>query len=161
MMTYLSNIPDELKQLRNWCCYKIVDGEGAKPKKLPINAITGKNAMSNNKSTWSDYNAAYNSCIQNKYDGLGFFFEPPYFGVDIDNIGSDIEEFIQGNNDNIVGEFINTLDSYSEFSRSKTGIHIICKGELPEGGRRKNNVEMYQTGRFFIMTGYQIGDTKT
>lgn len=160
MMMYLSNIPDELKQLRNWCCYKIVDGEGAKPKKLPINAITGGNAMSNNKSTWSTYNTAYNSCIQNKYDGLGFFFEPPYFGVDIDNVESEIYEYVQGNNNNIIGEFINTLNSYSEFSRSKNGIHIICKGTLPEGGRRKNNVEMYQTGRFFIMTGYQIGDIK-
>ena len=36
---------------------------------------------------------------------------------------------------------------------SGKGIHIICKGELPHGGRRKANVEMYQEGRYFIMTG--------
>ena len=58
-----------------------------------------------------------------------------------------------GDGDNIVSEFIYELQSYSEISQSGKGIHIICKGNLPKNGRRKGNVEMYETGRFFVMTG--------
>jgi putative DNA primase/helicase len=42
-------------------------------------------------------------------------------------------------------------------SQSGTGVHIICKGKLPKGGRKKKHdfggFEMYETGRFFVMTG--------
>ena len=159
MMMSLSNIPDELKRLKNWCLYRL-EKRGDKLTKIPINAYDGSYARSNDKSTWNTFDMAVKSIDNFECNGVGFFFEPPYFGVDIDNVGSDIEEFMQGNNDNLIGKFLNTLNSYSEFSRSKNGIHIICKGTLPTGGRRKNNVEMYQNGRFFVMTGYQIGDTK-
>ncbi|MBO8942826.1 DNA primase, partial [Listeria monocytogenes] len=60
------------------------------------------------------------------------------------------------NTENIAGEFIQTLASYTEYSVSGTGIHIIAKGEFPEGGRRKGNIEMYPDGRFFVMTGQVI-----
>ena len=45
------------------------------------------------------------------------------------------------------------MRSYAEYSQSGTGIHIIARGELPGGRRRKGDVEMYQNGRFFVMTG--------
>lgn len=61
-----------------------------------------------------------------------------------------------GNTENIAGEFIQTLSSYTEYSVSGTGIHIIAKGSFPEGGRRKGNIEMYPDGRFFVMTGQVI-----
>ena len=65
----------------------------------------------------------------------------------------DIEDYKTGGNENIIAEFIHSLQSYSEYSQSGNGIHIICKGRLPKTGRRKKNVEMYSEGRFFIMTG--------
>lgn len=148
MMTSHSNIPEELKKQNNWCCYKLVDG-----KKIPINAKTGGNAMSNNESTWTDYNTACQAIEKYNLNGLGFFFKLPYFGVDIDKVEEDIKAFKEGDTNNIIHEFIHTLGSYAEYSQSGKGIHIICKGELPAGARRKGNVEMYQTGRFFIMTG--------
>ena len=55
--------------------------------------------------------------------------------------------------DTIIAEFVDTLQSYTELSRSGNGIHIICRGKLPPSGRRKGNVEMYENGRFFVMTG--------
>ena len=58
----------------------------------------------------------------------------------------------------IVAEFISALQSYAEVSQSGTGIHIICKGSLPEGGRRRGKVEMYDSGRFFVMTGQPISE---
>ena len=80
-------------------------------------------------------------------------FDNGYFGVDIDDVPDEIEDYKTGGEDNLVAEFIHTLQSYAEYSQSGQGIHIICKGSLPPAGRRKRNVEMYSHGRFFIMTG--------
>lgn len=71
-------------------------------------------------------------------------FSPPYFGIDLDHCLDNLD---------FVDEFVETLQSYTEISRSGTGIHIICKGKLPDGSRRKGGVEMYSEGRYFICTG--------
>lgn len=147
-------IPNELKQVKNWCCFKLEKNTlRDKLDKIPYNPKTGYKAQSNNPGTWNDFETCYLAYENGEYDGLGFFFNPPYFGVDIDKIEEDIIQFESGKKDNIVDEFVHVLQSYAEYSISKKGIHIICKGELPKGRRRKDNVEMYQEGRFFVMTG--------
>ena len=130
------NIPDELKRLKQWCCWA---GD-----KLPKNPYTGGNAQSNNPETWSDFDTAVAAVEKYHFDGVGFQFANGYFGVDLDHCLDDID---------FVDEFVETLQSYTEFSRSGAGVHIICKGKLPDGRRRRGNVEMYCTGRYFIMTG--------
>ncbi len=130
------NIPSELKQLKQWVCWR---GD-----KIPKNPYTGGNAQCDNPETWSDFETAVNACKRFNFDGVGFEFANGYFGVDLDHCTDNM---------GFVDEFVETLQSYTEFSRSGNGIHIICKGTLPDGGRRKGNVEMYCTGRYFIMTG--------
>ena len=149
-MSY-DKIPAELKALHQWVCWKGEQDENGRLKKLPINPRTGGGAMSNNPDTWTDFETAVQE--SSKYSGIGFMFAPPYFGVDIDHIVDDIEAYRAGETNNIVSEFVNTLESYAEYSQSGGGIHIICRGTLPENGRRRGNVEMYQSGRYFIMTG--------
>lgn len=146
-------IPQELKELNNWVCWKAVPDEKSHSgiSKIPVNPYTGGMAQSNNPSTWSDFETAVRVSVD--FAGIGFMFSNGYFGVDLDDIKNDIEDFKNGNHDNIIGEFIETLQSYTELSYSGNGIHIICKGKLPEGRRRNNKVEMYDTGRFFVMTG--------
>lgn len=146
-------IPQELKALPNWICWDAVpDEKRGKIKKVPINALTGGGAMSNNPSTWCDFDTAVRA--SEKHSGIGFMFGGcPYFGVDIDGKEEELEAYQRGENGNIISEFISTLQSYTEISQSGKGIHIICKGHLPPQGRRKGNVEMYETGRFFVMTG--------
>jgi putative DNA primase/helicase len=69
-------------------------------------------------------------------------------------VSDEINRYRASDHDNnIVSEFIEMMGSYAEYSVSGTGIHIIAKGKLPVGGRRKGNVEMYDSGRFFAMTG--------
>lgn len=157
MTTYLSNIPDELKQLDNWCVWKFENRNG-KRTKIPFNAATGEFAKSNDKSTWSSYETAVNA---EGVDGIGFFFEPPYLGIDIDDIDDDLHRFKQGDKlDNIVSEFNEAFKSYTEVSPSGNGLHIIVKGKIPGNRRRKGNIEMYDSGRFFTMTGKNIGKYK-
>lgn len=154
-------IPSELKQLKQWCTYRLEwDKEAEKYKKIPLNAYTGSYGKSNDESTWADFDTALAAKKKYDCDGLGFYFKPPYFGVDIDQVSEEIYEYIGGYHENLVGDFIDRLGSYTEISISGTGIHIIGKGTLPEGGRRKDKVEMYSEGRFFVMTGKQLGPYK-
>lgn len=150
-------IPQELKTLPNWICWQAVPDEvRGKIKKMPINPLTGGNAQSNNPSTWTDFDTAVRASTS--YTGIGFMFgNCDYFGVDIDGVGDEIAAYRDGA-ENIVSEFIGTLQSYTELSQSGKGIHIICKGSLPKGGRRQGNVEMYETGRFFVMTGVPLAE---
>lgn len=129
-------IPEELKKVKRWVCWA--------GNKLPKNPYTGGNAQSNNPSTWGTFYQAVSALDKYGLEGIGFMFAPPYFGVDLDKCIDNVD---------FVDEFVDTLGSYTEYSKSGNGIHIICKGKLPEGARRKGNVEMYSEGRFFIMTG--------
>lgn len=137
MQTRVENIPEELKRVNQWVCWQ---GEA----KIPKNPSNGQNAKSNDKKTWGTFEQACKACDTFGFDGLGFMFAPPYFGVDLDHCIDNVD---------FVDEFVETLQSYTEISRSGNGIHIICKGKLPDGSRRKGGVEMYSEGRYFICTG--------
>lgn len=145
-------IPSELKALPNWVCYRYFYDDGIdKYRKMPINPRDMEPAKSNDPTTWTDYDTAVRAAEE--CDGIGFMFSnSPYFGVDIDGVRDEIERYKAGE-DTIIAEFVDTLQSYTELSRSGNGIHIICRGKLPPSGRRKGNVEMYENGRFFVMTG--------
>ena len=137
METKIDNIPEELKKVKQWVCWIGSD-------KVPKNPASGKNAQSNNPKTWGTFAQAVKACETFGLDGIGFMFAPPYFGVDLDHCMDKMD---------FVDEFVETLQSYSEISKSGNGIHSICKGKLPEGSRRKGGVEMYSEGRYFICTG--------
>lgn len=153
-----SAIPQELKGYKNWVCWQAYPDPKSHSgiSKKPINPRTGGFAMPNNSDTWSDFETAVRQ--SGKYSGIGFMFSnSPFFGVDLDDMPNDIQDYQNGGADNIISEFVNTLQSYTEFSQSKTGVHIICKGTLPEGRRKAKNdsggFEMYENGRFFVVTG--------
>lgn len=153
-----SAIPQELKGYKNWVCWQAYPDPKSHSgiSKKPVNPRTGGFAMPNNSDTWSDFETAVRESA--KYSGIGFMFSnSPFFGVDLDDMPNDIQDYQNGGADNIISEFVNTLQSYTEFSQSKTGVHIICKGTLPEGRRKAKNdsggFEMYENGRFFVVTG--------
>ena len=137
MKTKIENIPQELRNLDRWVCWQGSD-------KIPKNPHNGRNAKSNDPSTWGSFELAIEACNRYDFDGLGLMFAPPYFGVDLDKCIDKVD---------FCDDFIETLQSYNEVSKSGTGLHIICRGELPEGARRRGHVEMYSEGRYFIVTG--------
>ena len=143
MVTNIENIPSELKTVKQWVCWTGSD-------KIPKNPMTGNNAMSNKADTWGTFDQAVDACGKFGFDGIGFMFAPPYFGVDLDHCLDNTE---------FVDEFVETLQSYAEISKSGSGIHIICKGKLPDGARRRGNIEMYSNGRYFIFTGNLYKDS--
>lgn len=149
-------IPDELKKCRQWVCWRSEPDPKSHSgiKKIPINPRTGGQAMSNNPDTWCDFETAVRA--SRNYSGIGFMFSGSgYFGVDLDDCFSEIEGYLKGEK-NFVSDFVDGLGSYTELSQSCHGLHIICRGSLPEGARRKGKFEMYDKGRYFIMTGNPI-----
>lgn len=151
------NVPQELKNLKHWCCFKL-QKRGEKLTKIPIDAYTGNNGKSNDESTWADFDTALNAINKFRCNGIGIYFKEPYFGIDIDNVPAEIKRYKADDHDNnIVSEFVDMLGSYAEISPSGNGIHIIAKGILPDGGRRKGNTEFYDSGRFFTVTNNHIG----
>ncbi len=132
---------NNMKGVANWVCHR---------NKIPIDPRTGKPAKSNDKSTWGSYTQARAYMGADKsISGIGFMFShSPYVGIDIDHCITDrkLSDFAK--------EVIQTMKSYTELSPSGTGIHIICKGELPGAGRKNSDIglEMYDAGRYFTVT---------
>lgn len=164
LVTTYDQIPKELRNLKQWGLFKLKwVPERKKNTKIPFSAIDGNNAKSNDPGTWTTFDEAREALRLNSkdFDGLSFFFANGYAGIDIDHVESDIMRYRQGDyEDNIVSEFMNVTRSYTEVSQSGTGIHIIFKGEIPGSRRRKNNIEMYDEGRFFALTGKSLGSNK-
>lgn len=154
-MEQYKNIPASLKQLKQWVCFKLEYNEKKdKYDKIPKDPKTGYNAKANDPATWSDYQTAVKAVGKYGFDGIGFEFANGIFGVDLDGVVKD------GKLTPEAEDIIKTLDSYTEYSPSGTGVHIICKGTIPPKDRRKGNIEMYSEGRFFTMTGNVLGEPK-
>ena len=49
--------------------------------------------------------------------------------------------------------------TYAEITPSRRGLHIWARGILPPGRRRKGKIEMYDTGRYFTVTGWHLEGT--
>lgn len=150
-----SSIPNELKLLSQWVCFKIqkMDGD-TKTKKIPINPHTGKAANCSDPRTWATFEQALDALTKHGLGHIGFAFtkDDPYVGIDIDHCYED-DKFNEVATD-ILGKFHGT---YVEFSVSGTGVHIITKGEKKAGKKNpKCGVEVYSASRFFVFTGNTI-----
>jgi putative DNA primase/helicase len=148
-----NEIPAELKALPQWILWKS-EKRNNKPTKVPYQA-NGDMAQANNRRTWSTFATAVKFYLEGEYDGIGFVFsrQDNYIGIDIDKCVTDEKP------NAFATEVIDTLDSYTEFSPSGKGVHIIVKGNLPQNfigtGRKstKHGLEIYSYGRYFTFTG--------
>lgn len=139
---------NELKELNNWVVYR-----NFKHGKLPFNPVTNLIVKTNDPNTWAPYNVALNIFQNHSYYGIGFVFssKDDYIGIDLDDCVDEL-----GNVNFFAQKIINMLNSYTEYSPSNKGLHIICKAKLLKNqniGIKKNNIEIYNNDRFFTMTG--------
>lgn len=152
-MNKYENLPESLKELKQWVCFKLeFNDKKGKADKIPKNALTGYNAKSNDPDTWTDFETAVAAVDKYGFDGIGIQFANGIFGVDLDNVIQNGELTAEAQ------DIIRTMNSYTEYSPSGKGIHILARGTIPGKDRRKGNVEMYSEGRFFTVTG-NIVDT--
>lgn len=148
-----NDIPAELKALPQWILWRFEERDSKKTK-VPYQP-SGEMAQANNRRTWSTFATVVKFYMQGNYDGIGFVFsrQDNYIGIDIDKCVVDEKP------NAFASEIIDELDSYTEFSPSGKGIHIIIKGSLPQSvlgtGRKntKHGLEIYSYGRYFTFTG--------
>ena len=152
----------ELMQIKHWVCHK---------NKVPKNPATGGNAMADKQETWGTYDEAVRAVQKFGFSGIGFQFglaleetealeTERITGIDLDHVVKEdgtLEPFAQ--------EIITLIDSYTELSPSGTGIHILCKGKLPNIGRKKKLpngciIEIYNYLHYFTVTGNIYGTPK-
>jgi hypothetical protein len=122
--------------------------------KVPYSARTGHKASSTNPETWATFQAALRAYMAGGYDGLGFVLGDGWAGVDLDAC-ADPES---GEWEPWAREIVGMVPGYAEYSPSGAGLHIIALGELPDGRRKRGPIEMYDSGRFFTVTGTAIPD---
>jgi len=145
-------IPAALRERPRWLCWREEKRNG-KPTKVPYCATTGKHADCTDASSWTDFETVLEASAD--YDGIGFVLGDGWVGVDIDHCrdpktGKLIDEAQQ---------IVDALDSYTEISPSGTGLHTLAQGKLPPGRRKQGDLEMYDSGRYFTVTGNHLPRT--
>jgi len=148
LLVKVEDIPEELRVRPQWVVWKAV---GDKPDKVPYSARTSRKASSTDLLTWSTFQEALEAYQNGEYAGLGFVFSSgdPYTGIDLDNCVGEDGEIALG-----ALEIVRYFDSYTELSATGSGLHIIVRGDVPN--RRKGEVEVYSSKRFFTVTGHII-----
>lgn len=138
-----ANVPAELRERRQWVCWNT--------DKAPCSARTGQAASVTDPRNFGTFEQAISGMQAHRHlEGVGFVFTDgdPFVGADLDRC-IDADGTISGDQQAI----IDLLDTYTERSQSGSGIHVVAKGTLPVGGRKVGNLEVYQSGRFFALTG--------
>lgn len=154
----LDPVPGELKERRQWVLWKHELRNG-RWTKVPYQA-DHQPADSTDPATWTDFDRALQVYLNERdFDGIGFVFtaDDPYCGIDFDkclNPDGSMKPWATDLHGPLSG-------GYSEISPSGTGIKVWVKGKLPGdrhkktgfGPDRSGAVEMYDSKRFFTITG--------
>lgn len=157
------NIPAELRERPQWVVWRLEFREGMrKPTKVPYTPRPNCGMASVTKpDQWGTFEQAIAAPLTSKepvnpdtpvsktgFTGIGYVFSAfdPYCGIDLDDTHGDQEEYQKQLT------IYNKFNSYTEYSPSRTGVHIIVKGKVPTG-RRRGAIELYPQARFFTMTG--------
>lgn len=153
-----SDLPDALTSREQWLCWRAKNRDG-KMTKIPVDPTSGAFASTTDSTTWSDFNMARDRVTSTAADanGLGFVFttDDPVVGIDLDDCR--IPE--TGKTRDWATDIIDRLNSFTEISPSGTGYHVLVEGTLPDGRNRKGDVELYETARFFTVTGDHVEGT--
>jgi putative DNA primase/helicase len=146
----------KMKELDQWVCWRSEE-RGGRRTKVPYSPASGSRARCDDPATWGTFSETRDAVREGHYDGLGFVFtaEDPFCGVDLDGC-VDPET---GEVESWAMEVVEELGSYTEFSPSGTGLHVIVRAVLPEGGNRRGGIELYERGRFFTVTGRRLSGT--
>lgn len=136
-------LPREMTSRPNWVTHF------QKVPRVPF----GTFARSNDPTTWRDYRTACNAAALGNVDGIGFMFDGSGIaGIDLDDCLHDgvLDDWAA----DIVARCVGT---YIEVSPSGRGLHIFGRATVG-AGRRLGQVEVYDRGRYFTVTGQRWVD---
>jgi len=142
-----TTIPIEMRSLPQWVVWKREKTESGKWTKIPYRADGKGRASSTDPATWSTYEAAL--AVASRYSGIGFVTtkECGIILLDMDHCIADGEVAPWA------AEILAVVKTAVEVSPSRTGMHGYFYGKLPDRGRKCGDAEIYDSGRFFCVTG--------
>ncbi len=149
-------VPEDLEDYPQWVGWEYRRIK-AKPgcTKVPLRldgSHTGSPASTTDPSTWASYDVA------RPHPRIGFVFtaKDPFCGMDLD----DCLDPETGEITLAARVILRYCATYAEISPSGRGIKLIVRGSIPEGVSRRQNrklgVEVYESGRFFTLTGRRL-----
>jgi len=146
-------IPQLLTERDQWIIWKLEERDGRQTK-VPYSARnSGAKASSTDPRTWAPFDAVRESprigYVLTAADGVAF--------IDLDHCVDQQTREI----DAWAGVYVEEADTFTEFSQSGAGLHILAGGSLPGAGKHRkdehgNGVEMYATERFIAITGAKV-----
>ena len=95
---YINNIPQELKECKQWLWFKIYHNEdkngNIKMVKIPISPITCESNEWNKKENWTDFETALDGLERSGCDGLSFVLteDDPFVCIDLDKVKETFED---------------------------------------------------------------------
>jgi putative DNA primase/helicase len=151
----LEQLPVEIRESGR-CVIWRGEWRGGRATKVPYMASRpGHRAAVDDPTTWCAFPVAWAVVQTGHGAGVGVVLGDGLVGVDLDHVRADCTGLV----DDDALAIMRTLDSYAEVSPSGTGLHVLARGTLPPGRRRRGKVEMYDGGRFFTVTGRHVAGT--
>src|ERR1019366_9364251 len=148
-----SQVPSCLKAMRIWLPFRTSPRPSGGLNKIPQNR-QGRPAKHNDPSIWLSYEEAVLQAAKAGYAGIGIVLSEGMgiMGIDFDHC------LVNGELKPQIEQWVLDLNTYTELSFSGDGLHAIAFGRLPWKANRKDSagVEMYTTGRYFVVTGRQM-----
>jgi len=149
------SIPAELHDLRRWVVWRWQWKEKAGKYDKPPKQLDGRDAKSNDASTWCSLGEALQA---DGFDGVGFVLtDSDYVGVDLDDCRDSATGVIHEPHASV----IHTLDSYAEVSPSGRGVKLLVRGKLPPKCRKANHDDGFEVydKQYFTLTGHRVPGT--
>ena len=145
-------IPEGLKRRRQWICWRYSERDN-KVVKVPVAPwVTGDDrpVSDTDPNNLTDFEMAVKYARKYGFGiGFAFFKGAGIAGVDLDDLDELGEE---------AKRYIRMANSYSEYSPSGKGVHILGFGELKKA-IKKDGIEAYDRDRFFTVTGNHVEGT--
>lgn len=158
-------VPEELLLRQQWLIWRFEapEAEGKKPRKMPYYAFggkrVGKQGDEKDRARLVSHAQASHQAQDRKLDGrgfegMGFAFLPGdgLIGIDLDNV-IDAET---GEVSPLAQQIISRCASYTEYSPSRRGVHIIGRGAIERTFKSNDaGVEVFAGAQYFTWTGAQ------
>jgi hypothetical protein len=170
--------PDDLLDVHQWLAWLPTEDGRKVPRAPYVHRDHPKRFVdSQDPEGWADFSTVKHAA---DWDGFGVAFViqnpnsdehdhegDPYVLIDYD----DVRDPETGAIHPTVRKHVDRADSYADVSTSGTGVHIFCRGELPEGVKAVEaalphderfpdaEIEVYDSARYYAMTGTHLAGT--
>lgn len=156
LLALRESVPLAMRQRPQWLLWRFETYAGdKKPRKVPYwvsgRKRHGEQGGVDDRRELASFEIALTHLAQGRYDGAGFAFLPGdgLIGIDIDGaIDADTGEVAER-----CQKIIDACASYTEYSPSGRGVHVIVEGQTATFKDNRIGLEVFCGSQFFTVTG--------